>query len=60
LISGCQSGDKKFFSRIYELYFQKIYNYIYFKTYHKETAEDGIKLSYKIAEKVRTEEAGKE
>lgn len=39
-ISGCRQGDKKSFTSIYELYFQKIYNFIYFKTYHKETAED--------------------
>ncbi len=40
LIRGCQKGNKKSFSILYEFYFQKIYNYIYYKTYHKETAED--------------------
>lgn len=39
-LKRCQQGDTESFSRLYESYVQRIYDYIYFKTYHKETAED--------------------
>jgi RNA polymerase sigma-70 factor (ECF subfamily) len=39
-LKRCQQGDKEAFSRLYESYVHRIYDYVYFKTYHKETAED--------------------
>jgi DNA-directed RNA polymerase specialized sigma24 family protein len=29
----CQQGDKEAFSRLYESYVHRIYDYVYFKTY---------------------------
>lgn len=40
LIAICQRGDKEAFGILYDKYVKKIYNFIYYKTYHKETAED--------------------
>jgi RNA polymerase sigma-70 factor (ECF subfamily) len=39
-LKRCQQGDNEAFSRLYESHVQRIYDYVYFKTYHKETAED--------------------
>jgi len=39
-IKNCQKGDLSQFAYIYDLYIKKIYNYIYYRTQHKETAED--------------------
>lgn len=39
-LTRCQQGDNEAFSRLYESHVQRIYDYVYFKTYHKETAED--------------------
>jgi RNA polymerase sigma-70 factor (ECF subfamily) len=35
-----EGGSKEAFSELYEAYLKPIYNFIYFKTHHKETAED--------------------
>jgi RNA polymerase sigma-70 factor, ECF subfamily len=40
LIDKCQNGNLKYFSEIYDLYVKKIYEFIYFKTHHKQIAED--------------------
>jgi RNA polymerase sigma-70 factor (ECF subfamily) len=40
LINRCQKGNLKYFSEIYDLYVRKIYEFIYFKTHHKQIAED--------------------
>ena len=40
LINRCQKGNLKYFSEIYDLYVKKIYEFIYFKTHHKQIAED--------------------
>lgn len=39
-IFKCQQGELEHFSVLYELYFDKIYKFIFFKTLHRETAED--------------------
>ncbi|MBD3208004.1 MAG: sigma-70 family RNA polymerase sigma factor [Candidatus Nealsonbacteria bacterium] len=36
----CQKGNLEEFSRLYNKYVEKIYNFIYYKSFHKETAED--------------------
>jgi RNA polymerase sigma-70 factor (ECF subfamily) len=40
LIEKCQEGRTEHFADLYEFYVKKIYNFIYFKTFHIETAED--------------------
>jgi len=40
LIERCQNGNLKYFSEIYDLYVKKIYEFIYFKTHHKQITED--------------------
>lgn len=39
-LKRCRQGDKEAFSRLYESHVRRIYDFVYFKTYHKETAED--------------------
>lgn len=40
LVKEFKAGDKDVFIKLYDRYLKKIYNFIYFKTSHKETAED--------------------
>ncbi len=40
LVLQCQQGQGQFFGQLYERYFEKIYNFIYYRTRHKQTAED--------------------
>lgn len=40
IIKRCQKGDLKQFGLLYDKYAKKIYDFVYFKTFHKETAED--------------------
>jgi RNA polymerase sigma-70 factor (ECF subfamily) len=40
LIAAAHKGDKAAFGALYEHYIKPIYNFIYYKTHHKETAED--------------------
>ena len=40
LIELCQKGDLVNFASLYDFYIKKIYDFIYFKTHHKQTAED--------------------
>ncbi len=42
----CLGGDLKKFGGLYELYIDKIYKFIYFKTHHKETAEDIVSQTF--------------
>ena len=54
-IELCKEGELKHFSTLYEIYFDKIYNFLYFRTLHKETAEDlASKTFIKALEKVST------
>jgi|SRR5690606_26119333 len=55
LIRSSQSGDSDAFGKLYELYVRKIYDFIYYKTHHKETAEDLTSQTFfKALEKIRT------
>ncbi|MDD5039615.1 MAG: RNA polymerase sigma factor [Patescibacteria group bacterium] len=36
----CRKGDVEHFAVLYDLYLQKIYNFVYYRTTHRETAED--------------------
>lgn len=40
IIERCQKGDNDGFVYIYDAYIKKIYNFVYYKTGHRETAED--------------------
>ncbi|MCC6934078.1 MAG: sigma-70 family RNA polymerase sigma factor [Candidatus Yanofskybacteria bacterium] len=40
LIRAAQSGDAGAFGRLYERYADPVYVFIYYKTHHRETAED--------------------
>ncbi len=46
IILACQAGKFEGFGELYEAYIQKIYNFVYYKTYHKETAEDLVSLTF--------------
>jgi RNA polymerase sigma-70 factor (ECF subfamily) len=39
-VEKCQKGDLDQFAGLYEKYIEKIYKFIFYKTHHKETAED--------------------
>ncbi|MFA6604290.1 MAG: RNA polymerase sigma factor [Patescibacteria group bacterium] len=40
LAARCRQGDAKAFGELYDLHFRKIYDFIYYKTHHRETAQD--------------------
>lgn len=40
IIKQCQAGDAQAFGQLYDHYVKKIYQFIYFKTHHKESTED--------------------
>ncbi|MEK9181005.1 MAG: sigma factor [Patescibacteria group bacterium] len=40
LIIACQKGELENFGQLYDQYIDKIYRFIYYRTRHKETAED--------------------
>jgi RNA polymerase sigma-70 factor (ECF subfamily) len=39
-VRAAQSGDEEAFRHLYDMYFDKIYSFIFFRTHHKEIAED--------------------
>ncbi|MBI5621541.1 sigma-70 family RNA polymerase sigma factor [Candidatus Falkowbacteria bacterium] len=40
IIAACQAGQMERFGELYERYVDKLYRFIYYKTMHRETAED--------------------
>lgn len=40
LIAACQHGSPERFAELYDRYARSVYDFIYFKTCHRETAED--------------------
>lgn len=40
LVKRALQGDEAAFSELYDLYFDKIYRFVYYRVNHKETAED--------------------
>jgi len=53
IIEEIQSGDTEQFGKIYDYYIKKIYRFVYYKTHHKETAEDiTSKVFMKAFEKI--------
>ena len=50
-----QNGDPRAFGVLYNLHIQGVYRFIYYKTHHKETAEDLTSLTFmKALEKIGT------
>jgi RNA polymerase sigma-70 factor (ECF subfamily) len=46
IIKKCVNGDLEEFGKLYDLYAKKIYQFIYFKVHHKETAEDLVSTTF--------------
>lgn len=55
LVIACQNGSSEKFGELYDAYIRKIYDFIYYKTHHKETAEDIASIVFvKAFEKIKT------
>ena len=54
LIAESKGGNAEAFSGLYDEYIKKIYNFVYFRTHHKQTAEDITSLVFtKAFERIR-------
>lgn len=55
IIKECQKGNLDNFGLIYDDFFDKIYRFIYYKTHHKQTAEDLTSKTFiKALEKINS------
>ncbi len=45
-IAACQAGNLTQFTLLYERYADKLYRFVYFKTWHRETAEDLVSVAF--------------
>lgn len=55
IIKKCQAGNREDFALLYDAYVNKIYSFIYFRTQHKETAEDLTSRAFmKALEKIKS------
>lgn len=55
LVLDCQNGKLDSFIELYNEYFDKIYNFIFFRVSHKETAEDLTSLTFiKVLENINS------
>lgn len=45
-ISLCRQGQLEYFGNLYDSYVRKIYDFIYYRTHHKQTAEDLTSLVF--------------
>ena len=46
LVKSCQSGNSAAFGQLYDFYVKHIYDFIYYKTFHQQTAEDLTSQSF--------------
>lgn len=46
LIKTCQQGQLEDFAQLYDTYSKSIYQFIYYKTHHRETAEDLTSITF--------------
>jgi len=54
-IAQCQEGDMEAFTVLYDAHIRSVYKFIYYKTHHKETAEDITSQTFmKAMEKIST------
>lgn len=59
-IQACLNGKLEKFSLLYEKYAQKIYSFVYYKTFCRETAEDITSTSFmKALDKIKSYDKGK-
>jgi RNA polymerase sigma-70 factor, ECF subfamily len=55
IVQECQNGNLASFGKIYDEYIRKIYDFVYYKTHHKETAEDIVsKVFIKALSNIKT------
>jgi len=55
IVKQCQQGNSEQFTLLFDEYYKKIYDFIYFRTHHKETAEDIVSLVFtKSLENIKT------
>ncbi|MFH1412458.1 MAG: RNA polymerase sigma factor [bacterium] len=60
IISQCQKGSLEQFAKLYDRYVKAIYTFIYYKTMHKETAEDLASQTFiKAMDKIKTFKSSK-
>ncbi len=53
LARQCRQGDKQAFAGIYDTYIDKIYMYLFYRTFHRETSEDLTSRTFlKVMEKI--------
>jgi RNA polymerase sigma factor (sigma-70 family) len=45
-VKRCQAGDMDAFTDLYDAYVKRIYDFIYYRTSHKETAEDLTSVTF--------------
>lgn len=58
LLKKAKNGDSEAFGKLYDLYFNKIYRFIYYRVSHKETAEDlAEEVFIKVHNKIKNLEA---
>jgi len=51
----CQKGDKEAFGALYDRYAERLYRYIYFKTWNKDAAEDIVSVVFlKAFERIKS------
>ena len=46
IIKSCRDGNLEEFSFLYDKYADKIYNFIFYKTFHKQTAQDLVSVTF--------------
>lgn len=55
LVEKVKKGDSLAFAELYDMYVKKIYDFIFFRTYHKQTAEDLTSVTFtKAFEKINS------
>lgn len=60
IIQACQSGNMELFALLYDRYAEKIYKFLYFRTLHKETAEDlSSQVFFQALNKIKSYQVGK-
>lgn len=53
LVKQCKQGDCRAFANVYDAFSEKIYKYIFYRTFHRETAEDLTSRTFlKVLEKI--------
>ncbi|KKW00944.1 MAG: hypothetical protein A2898_02170 [Candidatus Kerfeldbacteria bacterium RIFCSPLOWO2_01_FULL_48_11] len=59
VLEACQRGDTEMFGELYDAYIEKIYSFIFYRTSHRETAEDLTSVTFtKALEHISTFRGG--